>query len=343
MVFPDARSTALGGCGAASRDLAANTYYNPAALAWSARAGAAWTHVNWLPGLYGGMTYDYIGAALRPLSRLGAGLNVTYLSTGSTDVVNERGESLGSYTTFDVAPQASAGYRLSRSLALGIGVKGIYSFLMPEWVWESMPGYFDFGGTAFTVAADIGAQYRPASNLGLGLAVHNLGPGVRYTRSGDDPADPLPAIARFGLDYVPGSLGRFEFRLVADVWRDLVTDFRVAGTGFERVVSFTEQFQFGAGVEVTFARVASLRLGYFQDIYGQRGGLVCEKSGTGQSRHISPLRYLTEGGWDKPMAWGLCWGCGVEFGGFAFDVGVDEDIYDFLTPNVRAQVSWQLR
>ena len=36
MIFPDARSTALGGCGAASRDLAANTYYTPAALAWSA-------------------------------------------------------------------------------------------------------------------------------------------------------------------------------------------------------------------------------------------------------------------------------------------------------------------
>ena len=39
MIFPDARTTALGGCGTALNDLDANAYYNPACLATGPSVG----------------------------------------------------------------------------------------------------------------------------------------------------------------------------------------------------------------------------------------------------------------------------------------------------------------
>lgn len=344
MIFPDARSTSLGGCGTASADFAANAYYNPAGLSATPDLAAHWSHANWLPGLYPGMNYSFFGAAYRLNRRLGTGLNLTYLSTGETDVINEKGEYLGRYRTYDLALQVSAGYQLLPQLSAGAGGKGIYSMLVPGWVWEMMP---EFGtpGSPFTVAADIGCQYRPWDWLGVGLALNNLGPDIKYSLSGE--SDPLPAILRFGWEVQPRIPGPVEVRLISDVWRDLVTEMRVPPRGAvdnrERLIRIAQEMQFGAGVELRFARIARVRFGYFEDYIGQRGGMEAVwADGRGPTR-ISLWRFLAEKGWSEPRFIGFVWGGGVEYRGFAFDIGVDEGIYAFPTRNVRFQMSWQLR
>jgi len=335
MIFPDARTTALGGCGTALTDLDANTYYNPAGIAFGPRVAATWTHVNWFPGLYPGMSYEHIGAAYRVDERLALAANAIYLQTGETDVIDEHGDFLGRYRTWDMSAGVTGSYRILPSLSAGYTLKGIYSFLVPDWVWEVMPELgIDDGGQGFTVAMDCGVQYRPLQFLSIGAALSNFGPGISYGSNWE--ADPLPAMSRFGFALKPRIPGPVEVALVGDVWRDLVTTMPRT----DSFVDFWEQLEDGIGLELRFAKLASIRLGYFEDIVGQRGGILVEDS-MGRTHRISLLRHLTKPCGDA-ISWGFCWGVGVEFSGLKFDVGVDENIYDFPTRNVRLQFSWHL-
>jgi hypothetical protein len=333
MISPDARTTALGGCGTALTDLDANTYYNPAGLAFGPRAAATWTHASWLPGLSPDMSYDHLGGAYRLDDRLSFAANIIYLQTGETDVVNEHGTYFGRYRTWDASPSISGAYRILPYLSAGMTLKGIYSYLVPDWVWDSMPELgIDGDGDAFTMAFDCGVQYRPARLFSVGLAVSNFGPGLRYP--GNDEADPLPAILRGGFALTPRLPGPVEVRLVGDVWRDLVT----VMPHTDSLVDFWEQMEDGIGLELRFARLASVRLGYFEDIQGQRGGIVIEDS-PGETHRVSLLRHLIEPPTGEAVGWGFCWGVGVEYSGLKFDVGVDENTYVFATRNVRFQLS----
>jgi hypothetical protein len=332
MIFPDARTTALGGSGTALGDLDANTYYNPAGIAFGPRAAATWAHVNWLPGLYPGMSYDYVGGTYGVDERLCLAANATYLTTGVTDVVNERGEFLGRYRSWDLAAGMSGACRILPYLSAGMTLKGVYSSMVPDWVLDSMPDLgIDAGGHASSFAVGGGVQYRPLDFLSIGLACDNVGPDIHYTRS--DESDPLPAILRGGFALRPRIPGPVEVALVGDVWRDLVT----AMPRTPDFVNFWEQMQDGVGLELRFAKLASVRLGYFEDIQGQRGGILVENDDA--TRRYSLLRQLVRPSPGEAVGWGFCWGVGVEFNGLKFDVGVDEDIYDFPTRNVRFQLS----
>jgi hypothetical protein len=337
MIFPDARTAALGGCGTAITDLDANTYYSPAGLAFGSTAAATWTHVNWLPGLYPSMSYDHAGVAYRPSERFGVAANLVYLQTGRTDIVNEHGEYVGSYRTWDMSYGVSAAYRILPNLSSGLTIKGIYSQLVPAWVWQEMPELgIDARGQGSSFAVDGGIQYRPFDFLSAGVALNNLGPRMDYIPRDTFPGDRLPTILRGGFALSPRLPGPVEVRLVGDVWRDLVT----AMPHVDSFVDFWEQLEVGVGLELRFAELASVRFGYFEDIVGQRGGIVVQNGGA--TRHVSLLRQLTRPRTGEAVGLGFCWGVGVEFSGLKFDVGVDEDIYDFPTRNVRFQLSARL-
>ena len=337
MIFPDARTTALGGCGTALTDLDANTYYNPASIAFGARTATTWTHVNWLPGLYPGMSYEHAGVAYGLDERLSIAANAIYLQTGETNVVNEHGEFLGRYRTWDFAAGVSGAYRILPYLSAGMTLKAVHSSFVPDWVWDSMPELGPFySGQATTFALDGGLQCKPLDLLIVGLAMNNLGPNIDFHYSDTVVGDPLPAILRFGFALSPKIPGPVEVRLVGDVWRDMVTTMPRTGN----LVDFWEQMKDGIGLELRFAKLASVRLGYFEDIVGQRGGIVVQHGGA--TRHVSLLRQLTKPRPGEAVGLGFCWGVGVEFSGLKFDVGVDEDVYDFPTRNVRFQLSARL-
>ncbi len=333
MIFPDARTTALAGCGVALPDLDANAYYNPACLATGERIAATWTHVNWLGGLYPGMSYDHAGASYRLSERMGLGLNVTYMQTGLTDVVTERGEYLGRYRTWDLASGVSAAYSLGHGLAAGLSAKFIYSYFVPGWVVRRNPLVPLYGDVdAATWALDAGVQYQPLSSVRLGVSIANVGYKLEYMPSGD--ACRLPALLRLGFMVKPRIPGPVEIALVGDVWRDLVSSFETHPGG-DTGLALWDNLEHGIGLEVRVAEVASIRLGYLEDILGQRGGLLI--ADRYYPRHISLLRYLLSPH-DKIADIGLCWGVGLEYRGLKFDVGVDESIYDFATRNVRFQL-----
>jgi hypothetical protein len=296
---------------------------------------------NWLPGLYPGMYYEYAGLTHQLPGYGSVGGNIIYLTTGETDVVNDRGDFLGRYTTFDVAVAGGYGYAVMPNLGVGVGAKFIYSFLVPEWVWKAMPELgIEAGGTGITWALDAGALYKPFNFLQAGLAFSNLGPNISYTSSGE--SDPLPRMLRLGLAYFPVKNDVVSVAVVPEISKILVGMFYdTTGTkAFSRKLQ--EEYRDAwksVGVEAKFIDLLYTRLGYFEDLTGQRGGIVLEKEG--QTYHYGLSDVLTRKGLGRFRSIGLCFGAGVEYAKFKFDLSMDQLIYDFKTQNYKFSFSYQ--
>ena len=94
------------------------------------------------------------------------------------------------------------------------------------------------------------------------------------------------------------------------------------------------------GVEAKFINLLSTRVGYFEDLTGQRGGIVMKNS-DGQTYHYGLGDVLTRKGLGTVSSIGLCFGAGVEFMRFKFDLSMDQLIYDFPTSNYKFSFSYQ--
>jgi hypothetical protein len=230
------------------------------------------------------------------------------------------------------------------NLGVGVGAKFIYSFLVPDWVWKVMPELgIEAGGTGITWALDAGALYKPFNFLQAGLSLSNLGPNISYTSSGE--SDPLPRMLRLGVAYFPVKDSNWSVSVVPEISKILVGMFGDT-TGTK---SFGRQLQEevrdawkSIGFEGTarFEPVAvSARLGYFEDLTGQRGGIVLEKDA--QTYHYGLGDVLTRKNLGKFKSIGLCFGAGVEFAKFKLDLSMDQLIYDFPTSNYKFSFSYQ--
>jgi hypothetical protein len=341
MIWPAARPTALAGAFTSTADDASSIFYNQGGMAFLDRTHATLMHCNWLPGLYDGMYYEYAGLthAIKGYGNVGG--NIIYLTTGETQVINERGDFLGAYTTFDVAVTAAYGYPVLPNLGVGIGAKFIYSFLVPDWVWRRMPELgIEAGGTGITWAFDAGALYKPFRFLNLGAAVANIGPNISYTDTGED--DPLPRMLRLAFTYYPVQNDVIKVGISPEFDKILVGMFyNPDGTKtFSRM--FQEEMRDAwksLGVEASFINLLYARVGYFEDLTGQRGGIVLKKDD--QSHHYGLGDVLTRKDLGKFESIGLCFGGGIEFARFKFDLSVDQLIYDFPTSNYKFSFSYQ--
>jgi hypothetical protein len=213
-------------------------------------------------------------------------------------VFDPAGNFLREYRSFGLAPGLSAAYRFLPDLSAGATVKAVYSLLYPRWYWQrywrehGMP----YNGDAFTLAFDAGVLYQPMSALSLGLAVANLGPNIRYdTTAGHD----LPRRARLGIAVNPPIPGPVGVTVLGDVGRDLYP-----------AQDYEGRFHESAGLELSFARLAFVRLGYFHG-----------------------------GTWPGH---GFTWGVGLEYQGIKVDVGGDDGVYENTDRNVRFQLSARL-
>lgn len=341
MIWPAARPTALGGAFTSIADDASCLYYNQGGLAFLERTNATLMHCNWLPGLWEGMYYEYIGLSHAFGNRGSAGFNVIYLTTGETDVINERGEFLGRYTTFDVAPSVGYGFPVLPNLGVGLGVKLVYSFLVPEWVWDAMPELgIEAGGTGITWAIDAGVLYKPWEFMNAGLSLANFGPDISYTSTGE--ADPLPRMLRVGVTLFPVKSRMVKVSVTPEINKILVGMF-YNPSGNKSVGRMLQEELRDAwksiGIETGVADIVFARVGYFEDLTGARGGLVYERDE--QTNHYGLWDALTRRNLGKFRSLGLCFGFGIQFRRFQFDLGIDQMIYDFQTVNRKFSFSYR--
>jgi len=239
-----------------------------------------------------------------------------------------------------------------------VAAKFIYSFLVPDWVWKAMPELgIEAGGTGITWALDAGALYKPFKSLNVGLAFTNLGPNIAYTSSGE--SDPLPRMMRLGLAYYPVNNDMVSVAIVPEIEKILVGMF-YDSTGTKpfgtKLQEETRDAWKSLGVEVglidlgaltstsgqpveSTGKLLNVRMGYFEDLTGQRGGVVLEKDG--QTYHYGLSDVLRRRGLGSFKSIGLCFGVGVQYSKFQFDLSMDQLIYDFPTSNYKFSFSYQ--
>ncbi len=355
MIWPTARSTALAGAMTGLADEADATYYNPAGLAFQTTAKADVTYANWLPGLYPGMYYaSAVGGAPVSLPFLGgrnafiAG-SMTYMTIGETDVVNERGDFLGRFNVWRGSVALHSGIALSQKTGLGLTVKLAHSeHTLDYWIWglhsyESTEIGFEEGGTATCAALDAGLCYRPLPQLSTGISIANVGPHISYRAA--NWLDPyvyeaqLPRMARLGVCWTPIESRYVRLRVMPELTKVLVGMFSdTTGKSFGRQLHEEWHDAWKAlGVEATVFGVVSLRLGYFEELTTQRGGLVYRKE-EWNSEHYGIWDVLTRKNLGKLERIGLCWGFGIGTDRLRLDFSSDAAIYDFPTKNWKFQL-----
>lgn len=335
MIWPAARPTSLGGAFVALADDASATYYNPAGQSFQNSFNATLMHCNWLPGLYPGMYYEFL-AVTHSLPKGTIGGNIIYLNTGKTEVINSRGEYLGEYTTFDLAFTLSYGYRILPQLGAGLSWKFIYSFLVPEWVWEAMPELgITSGGTGITWGVDFGLLYKPFRWLNCGASVANLGPNISYTASGE--SDPIPRMLRLGVNFTPIEKEDLKLNIPIEMVIGLTT-FKWDSLGYE----FKDAWK-SLGIEISFAKMIHARIGYFEDVHGWRGGLeTVIGEGEEEKREVKSIISWLLGAKSRVTRFGLCYGFGLGVKNFSIDLGFDHMIYSFPTLNWKISISYKM-
>jgi len=270
LVWPSVRATAVAGTMTGLVDDAEAAYWNPGGLAFQKGFAGVGALYAWFPNVDTGMVYSYASLGYgRPAFRrddvgLHVGASATYLSLGEVDVLNQRGDFLGRYSTFRVAAGPHCGVRLHEKVGVGLAVKMAYSFLGPDWYhgqddlwWKGI----DWGGTGVTAALDIGTLYRPTKEVAVGLALANLGPSISYTSSGE--ADRLPSVMRLGASVAPVAISRFGVNTMVQIERIL------DGSHFSEF----QGTRAAIGVEANLARVLALRCGYSVSAGGGPSGL----------------------------------------------------------------------
>jgi len=341
MIWPGARPTGLAGAFSAIADDASALYYNVGGLGFLNSTYATVMHAPWLPGLYPGMAYDFLGFCHSIRNQGTIGANIIYINTGETQVVNQEGIELGEYTTFDFSISGSYGFKINPKLGAGVTAKFIYSFLVPDWVWQAMPELqITTGGVGVSWALDGGVLYKPRNNISIGTSISNIGPNISYTSSGE--SDPLPRMLRLGVKYTPLQNENVKLNITPEITKVMV------GLFFDETgdKTFWQKFNYelweawkSVGIEAWFFDLASLRLGYFEDISGQRGGILVNRGGSDE--HIALTDYLFSKDRGKFAGKvGLCFGIGIQFKGFQFDVGNDQMIYDFDTKNYKFSLTY---
>jgi hypothetical protein len=214
-----ARACGMGEAFTAVADDPSAVYWNQAGLAQLDRVDVLAMQNFWLLD----MSYQYLALAVP--SGIGTfGLSAAYSSSGTIPKYEDF-QKTGDYTAYDATASLAYGRDIARIGAgdLGLGLGG--RFIQQKIENEDAMGF----------AGDVGLLYR-LTLFNVGLAVQNIGPGIKFIER----ADPLP------LDMNLGASGRIgPVLLAADLGKYIDSKVR-----------------FGIGAEGTLLKVLALRAGY---------------------------------------------------------------------------------
>ncbi len=300
-IEPDSRGAGMGNTGVAIADNAAALFWNPAGLAYQRDNQASITHSNWLANFgVSDLFYDYV-VVKQYVEGIGTvGGHLTFLNLGEQAQTGETPEVITKFNSYELALGFSYGTEVSRNLAVGTGLRFIYSSLASG---TSVSGQKVNPGQS--VGIDLAMLYKSDPfDLGssdaiasFGMNLSNLGPGIQYSDNAQK--DPIPTLLRFGpainigldedrineltiavditkvmarqeaQEVQQGDSTVFEFRSVGPL-QALVDSWGTyrpldPNTGTRTEISLLEQFMFGAGLEYWYNKQFAVRGGYYYE------------------------------------------------------------------------------
>lgn len=253
-ITPGARADAMGRAFVALPDDATANWWNPAALAWRRDKVFSLMHAKLVPDLADDVYYEYLGYSMHLPGWGGIGASIVYLGYGESEAVNEGGQSLGNFTSYEISPQLSIGTELAPGLAAGMTLKYVYVDLAPRWATED-----GVAGTGDTFAADLAVFWRlnqvvPSMPIPVNLAVNvqNLGPDIAYIDQ--DEADPIGRNLKVGVAARLLGGGEKDFDLIGsyDFNKSLINEYE-------------ETPIHNIGAELGYRSQFALRAGYIRD------------------------------------------------------------------------------
>ena len=296
LISPSVRVNGMGQAGVALFDEPAG-YYNPGAAALASPAHTLQSRfylseMPWLPAWAGDLSYNY--SAAQVAASLGRGptrLSVAFygyrtkLNLGKQVRTDERGSSLGTFTSAESSNNVGVSLALRSVVDIGVGytTKWISSDLGSlgaglEWgKAEGSAKAYDFGLMAVVPVVGVlerftgkdfilRQHFRPKLDIGVGVAWQNRGGEIIAYINGDQ-ADPLPANRRHGWS---GSLGMD--------WNSDSLDLAIGRVTFSKeiyrpqidgvhITSRAEDDK--SGVEASILETLAIRRGTYDDFDGE--------------------------------------------------------------------------
>ena len=162
-IEPDARASALGGAGVTLLDEGFGGYYNPASLGWQRGISAGFSYSNWLAGITSDVRYNRFAGTYALDERSSVAASLSYVNLGQQMATDDRNAQLGAFSNYQMATTLSYGRKVGSQLAVGVGLKHIYSSL----------------GTGQVIQNQIPA---PKGSIQLSAQVDNLGYPAEWSR-----------------------------------------------------------------------------------------------------------------------------------------------------------------
>lgn len=208
------RATGMGGAYTGIAEDVSAIYWNPGGLGLLKTKEVMFVYNSWFQDI----THQFLGFGL-PLGKIGTfGLGVTLLTVGDMEKrVADTAEKVGTFKAQDMSLAIAYAKRMTENISLGANVKYIGQKIDDE--------------SASGMAVDLGSLIKtPVNNLTIGLAVANIGPGIKFV----DESDPLPLSYKVGAGY---KLLKDTLTLGLDVIYPIDNDITVA-SGIEYGLKF---------------------------------------------------------------------------------------------------------
>ncbi|MBD3169846.1 MAG: PorV/PorQ family protein [candidate division Zixibacteria bacterium] len=222
-------------------------------------------HSNWLVQLADDIYFEYLSYVqnFEGIGTLGAA--ITFLSYGSQERTGESGESLGTFSSYELAVGISYGAKVTDKLSLGMSAKYINSHLS-----EQGAGAEKGSGVASSFAVDGGMLWdTPVDKLRMGLTITNIGPDISYIDAAQ--ADPLPRNLTFSLAYRLLDSPYNKLTLIGEASKQLIDlgEFDEDDLA-NRFKEKLEEVIAHVGAEYWYGTFLALRAGYVSDKAGQQ-------------------------------------------------------------------------
>ncbi len=234
LIEPSARTGGMGQAYVAQTDDAFAGYWNTGAMAFNRKKQFSSMFSNWFGKIFSDMYYFHL-AGNNYIEDLGnVGFAATYMTYGKQDHMDEDGNLISTFESYDFTIAATYGYQVSQNTGIGLAFKFILSDLAPEGTGQSEIG---IKGQGMSYAFDLGLKqkgvdlgqilvspyngalslYNGIASLGgftkaelsdysilidkldFGLNYQNIGPNITYIN--DSQSDPLPMNFRMGFSY----------------------------------------------------------------------------------------------------------------------------------------------